>query len=146
MIEEYECLRQPPGSNSCLPTVVRAIVLFLGYSITQEDASEYCGETEDGCFWPEALDGLRREGYSVVELSSEEEIVEKISDGIPVVVTIVPDNRLRGTGLNHAVVILEINTDIAYHDPASGTLRHMNTHEFWQAWNLAGGNAATLEP
>ncbi len=146
MIENYECLQQPLGSNSCLPTIIRAILLFWEEEITQEEASEWCGETEDGCFWPEAIDSLRREGYRIEELVDRDQIIENVENEYPVAVNIVPDNRLIGTGLSHAVVILNIDDEISYHDPASGDVRTKNALEFWQAWDFAGGNAFILEP
>ena len=99
MIADFSPLRQAPGSNSCLPTAVRAALRWQGYSASQEEVSEWCHESILGCLWSEALDGLADAGYTIDELreygglvgddlASLRIIVEDRDDPQPVIVTL----------------------------------------------------------
>ena len=68
MIADFHPLQQPSGSNSCLPTVVRAVLLWNGEQATADEVSEWCGEEAKGCVLDWAVDGLRDAGFDVEEL------------------------------------------------------------------------------
>src|SRR5437868_3756271 len=68
MIRNFRPLRQPPGSNSCLPTAVRAVLLWHGEQASPEEVSEWCREERKGSILDLALDGLREAGFDVEEL------------------------------------------------------------------------------
>ncbi len=95
MIENFLPLRQAPGSNSCLPTCVRAVLLWLHYPATLDEVSEWCHEGILGCLWTEALDGLTDAGFIVDELRERtyawerlRERVDDPDDPQPVIVTV----------------------------------------------------------
>ena len=69
MVEHFPNLRQSPGSNACFPTCARAVLLWYGEQVTQDDVSEWCQETSEGCILDLALASLRDEGFDLEELT-----------------------------------------------------------------------------
>jgi hypothetical protein len=68
VIQPFPLLRQPPDSNSCLPTAVRAVLLWYGEDVTQDEVSGWCQEDSKGCGLDLAIDGLREAGFDIDEL------------------------------------------------------------------------------
>lgn len=73
---QFQPLRQPPGSNSCLPTAVRAVLLWHGENVSSENVSRWCREDVDGCVLFLALQGLQDEGFDIVEVRDENALRE----------------------------------------------------------------------
>ena len=153
MVENFPLLKQPSGSNDCLPTVVRAVLQWHSERITARQAAEWCRVTEDGCWIDAALEGLRFEGFDIEELSRDEErvifAVTDADDPHPVIVTL--QNSI-ASRTDHAVVLLGIETDaeggetVFYFDPLTGAIEQDATGEFWINWQYAGERAFVLRP
>ena len=154
MIKDFPLLRQPPGSKSCLPTAVRAILLWHSESVTQSEVSAWCGENERGCWLDVAMEGLRFEGFDIDDLTRSGEsavcaIVTDEDDPQPVLVTI--RNSIAGQ-MDHAVILLGIETDANgvevtfYLDPLTGAVERDENGEFWLNWQFADERAFVLRP
>ncbi len=160
MIENFPQLRQATGSNSCLPTAVRAVLRWQGQVPSQEDVSEWCQEGILGCLWTDALDGLADAGFTVDEIRERteadawerlREIVDYPDDPQPVIVTLqMPFRDFNG---DHAVVVIGIISDgnhgsesVTYMDPLSGGLERVTKREFVDYWNMADSRAFVITP
>ena len=97
MITNFPLLQQPPGSNSCLSTAIRAVLLWFGERVTAAEVSEWCAEDPNGCVLDLAIDGLRDAGFDIQGLiaPTDEEAQELLratvtdaDDPKPVVVTL----------------------------------------------------------
>ncbi len=146
MIEDFPLLQQRPGSNSCLPVAVTAILQHFGENVTEEQVSEWCGESRDGCVIDFAMQGLRDQDYEVLEIADDPEtrIREYLNDEdnpLPVLVTIMP---AFSDVMDHAVVLVGITTDAAGEevinlmDSLCGCIQTMSIDEFFRQWDNAG--------
>lgn len=158
MITSFPQLKQPTGSQSCLPTVVRAVLLWYGLpaqDVSQADVSNWCQEGPRGCWIDTSIEGLREHGFDVEELIEEadqqiRETVLDAEDAQPVIVTI----KLPGPSFysDHAVVILGIENrggeeeHVVYMDPLTGQTETMRSVNFFAYWELAGGRALLVRP
>ena len=153
MIENFPLLRQPPSSNACLPTVVRAVLLWHGERLTLGQAAEWCGQIEDGCWVDAALESLRFEGFDVEELRRDADdavraFVQDPDDPQPVIMTL--QNKV-DSRTDHAVALLGIEAQgsgetVFYFDPLTGRIEQDATGEFWINWEFAGSRAFVLRP
>ena len=152
MVEGFEPIQQPPGSNSCLPTSVTAILRHLGRHVSVSQVSAWCKEGPDGCVLDLALDGLRSHNCDVSELTHDVEsklrsYVDDQDEPLPVLVTV---KAPFSAAMDHAVVVLGIRDDdhgveIAYYmDPLSGRNETMSVDRFFQYWDYAGGLAFVI--
>ncbi len=160
MIVDFPLLQQPPGSNSCLPSVVRAVLLWYGRQITSEEVAELCLERSGGCVLDRALENLGQAGFDVEELQASEDmsaaetllaVVMDEDDPQPVIVTLI--NALVTVEMDHAVVITSIirqqgseRYTTMYMDPLSGRIETETTGMFWIWWEYAGQRAFTIRP
>jgi hypothetical protein len=162
MIANFTPLRQSPGSNSCLPTTVRAVLRWQGYLASEDEVSEWCRESILGCLWSEALDGLAEAGFTIDELRGEiraveddlgalRTIVEDTEDPQPVIVTV--QEPFRDFNGDHAVVVIGFAPSIEdgnereiviYMEPLSGTLEQDTADHFGQCWSQADNRAFTI--
>ena len=152
MIQDFPLLRQP-GDKSCLPTAVRAVLLWHGQSVTRSQISAWCGEDSNGCWIDSALEGLRFEGFDIEEISRNKEavilIVNDADDPHPIIML---TQNLIAVNINHAVVLLGIETGIDggeiafYLDPLTGAVEQDTAEEFWMNWTFAGERAFVLRP
>lgn len=158
-------LRQPTV-NGCLPTAVRAVLLWVKceespddceeHLVSQSEIAKICRQdkTVFGCDWDIALPALK-DAYSVDILSGDDAAIRDIvlnrQDPQPVIVIIGDRSSTTST---HAVAILDITTNlqrdnaevIVFYDPDRGTIREMNGIDFWPAWSLGGELAFTIQP
>lgn len=155
MIESFPLLKQIPGSRSCLPTVVRAALLWQGVQASQAEVSAWCGETADGCWIDLAMEGLRAEGFDVEDLTGDEEGVRACltdaDDPQPVIVTRkIPADPLP---VDHAVVLIGIEERedeqgnrevIQFMDPLTGDIEEDRDGIFWVHWDCAGQRAMVI--
>lgn len=159
MIESFMPLRQSPGSNSCLPTCVRAVLLWLNYPVTLDEVSEWCYEDALGCDWSESLNGLTDVGFEVEELREGtgqwrrlQELVSDTNDPQPVIVTL--QEPFRDFNGDHAVVVVEVTTPteenpaglVIFMDPLGGTFQHDTIDHFLACWSQADERAFTISP
>ncbi|HZP84938.1 MAG TPA: hypothetical protein VFB21_25095 [Chthonomonadaceae bacterium] len=137
---------------------MRAVLLWYGEQVTQEEVSEWCRETPGGCWLDEAMESLRLEGFDVEELidDAEERIRAAIADSEepqPVIVTLkVP---LLNAPRDHAVVLVGIRQQaeengqseiVEFMDPLTGQIEQDATGMLWQYWDFAGRRAFILRP
>ena len=161
MHADFRPLRQPPSRNSCLPTVVRAVLHWHGVQASPDEVSEWCQEESKGCLLDLAIDGLREAGFEVEELTAptEAEMISLLREAVtseddyqPVIVTL--QNPALGTTLDHAVVVihigqgqdLDISNTVEYMDPLTGEIEKDSTGMFWSYWYYAGQRAFILRP
>jgi hypothetical protein len=162
MIADFPLLQQPPGSNSCFSTSVRAVLLWWGEQVSQREAQEWCREGRRGCILDLAIDGLREAGFDVEELTAptEEEAREILCTTItdednpqPVIVTLA--NPLVSLDGDHAVVVINIRQAeagsgtreiIEYMDPLTGNIEQDISGLFWQFWLLGQLRAVVIRP
>ena len=151
-------LRQPPGSNSCLPTAVRAVLLYYELDVSGEEASLWCRETPDGCWLDDALDGLRDAGFDIEDLTgvTTEEMRLRVTaepDPQPVIVTV--KDPFVPSGYDHAVVVTNVGrpspedmplASVEFMDPLTGRLEQDESGAFWDRWDFAGGRAFAIGP
>ena len=141
MITNFPLLQQSPGSNGCLPTAVRAVLLWAGERVTAAEVSEWCGEDSNGCLLDLAVDGLRIAGIDVQELTAptEAEALELLrttimdeDNPLPVVITLL--NPFLAVPLDHAVVLVGVEQTftltgeyetVTFMDPLTGRLAEM---------------------
>ncbi len=159
MIENFLPLRQPPGSNSCLPTCVHAVLRWHGSPATLDEASEWCHEDALGCDWSKSLDGLIKadSGFEVEELREGagqwqrlQELVSDINDPQPVIVTL--QEPFRDFNGDHAVVVVEVTTPteenpaglVIFMDPLGGTFQYDTIDHFLACWSHADERAFTI--
>ena len=150
MVEGFEPLQQRPGSMSCLPTVVTAILHYLKIEVTAEEISELCEEGPDGCVIDIAMDDdhVGNSGdYDVRRLTGdiEEELRQLVNDPndpLPVLVTIKP--LFSTEALDHAVAVIGITSEaddaevVHFMDPLTGTIESLVYVEFMRQWDFAG--------
>lgn len=164
MIQNFTPLHQEPGSNSCLPTCVRAVLQWQDHSISQGDVSDWCGESILGCLWSDALAGLDDAGFTVDELRGlsgpgEDDlaelraIVQDEDAPQPVIVTV--QEPFRDQNGDHVVVLLGFTVEdadqgaeesIVYMDPLSGALERDTAEHFLRCWRQADKRAFTVSP
>lgn len=151
-------LRQPPGSNSCLPTAVLAVLLRYELDVSVEEVSLWCRETPDGCWLDDAMDGLREAGLDVEDLSgtSVEEIRSRVAaeaDPQPVIVTL--KDPFVPSGYDHAVVITDVSESpdgddtiagVDFMDPLIGRMEQDESGAFWDRWDFGGNRAFAVRP
>ncbi len=157
MIESFPRLQQPLGSNSCLPTAIRAVLIWYGVEDSEllDSISEICGESELGCDFDTALAGLRVE-FEIVDLSQSEEEIRALVSGTgdpqPVIVNLRNQSEIGPP--YHAVVLIAIeyegedpksNEIVTFLDPITGQLDKANSF-FWVAWSRADFRAFTVQP
>src|SRR5579872_692484 len=115
MVKDFVCLRQQPGSKSCLPTAVRAILLYYGYNVFETEVPAWCDERTDGCWLDLAMQGLRDYDFDVRELLGTTEdiegqiksLVNDREDPLPVLVTLRDLFAVRAD--DHAVVVVGVD-------------------------------------
>jgi hypothetical protein len=155
MISPFPLLQQAPGSNSCFPTAVRAVLLWHGYDESPEAISRLCQETRLGCDLERAIPALREE-FDVEELRADAEtlraIINDANDPEPVIVTLKPSVQ---SPMDHAVVligteqrqgVLGIQEVVAFMDPLTGKIEEDTTGNFWIFWDFAGRRAFVIRP
>jgi len=146
MVEGFIPLQQRPGSNSCLPTAITAILRYYGHDVTQSQISDWCREGPEGCVIDLAIEGLREEDCEVTELTEdpENEMREHVNDAedpTPVLVTIKP---AFSEIMDHAVVVLGLDNEesedarVTLMDPLSGHIATMKAALFFLQWDNAG--------
>lgn len=147
----FRPLQQPPGSNSCLPTYVRAMLSWHGQKVSPNQVSEWCREEADGCEFFLALQSLQAEGFDVVEVQDEEALLEMLDgeDPEPVVVMIRTPSMSPST--DHAVVIHGIEPQetallIDYMDPLDGLNHRDATGLLLRWWDLNGSRGFVIRP
>ena len=161
MIENFPLLRQPPGSNACLPTCVYAVLLWHGENVTLDNVSAWCQEETQGCFLDIAIDGLRDAGFDLEELptrtqdDAEEQLRNLFTDSDPIPILVTIQNPLISIDSDHAVVVTDIRrVDTAdgeqeiveYMDPLIGDLAQDSRGDFWDYWFYAGQRAFHSAP
>lgn len=134
----FRPLQQPPGSQSCVPTCVRAVLSWHGQDASRDQVSEWCGEAADGCEFSVALLRLRYEGFDVEETSDEDTLLENFigDDPEPVIIMIRTPGMIPNS--DHAVIIHAIQRDggaqvIDYMDPLDG-LNHQDMKGLLLRW------------
>ena len=151
MIDDLPCLAQARGSNDCLPTAVRAVLLRHGRYLSPEKASVLCRTTDAGSAWYDAMQGLGDE-FDVHDLSGNwERITDSLlNDEEPVIVRIglVIRDPLYGPSVEgHAVVIRAIQKEeIVYMDPLTGADCSVSTESFLKMWDLGECLACIVLP
>ena len=148
MIQDFPCHQQPTFSNSCLPTCVLSVLDYLAIHATEEQVSAWCGETDDGCDWEEARQGLAEE-FDVENMATDWERVRDVveHEEHPVIVTIGNPLSLATRHLlpDHAVVLVGFEREnVVYMDPATGVLERMPQDRFRFGWNIPGEKAFTI--
>ncbi len=139
-------LRQPAGSNSCLPTAVRAVLLGRGLVVSSHEVSVWCRETDRGCWFDAAIEGLREADLDVEDLTgaAASQIAALVSDPDnpqPVIVTIAPEALGSGlvvllptessTWADHAVVLTSAGDEsVRFMDPLVGCLEEARSTRF----------------
>jgi hypothetical protein len=162
VIANFPTLRQPLGSNSCLPTAVCAILRWLDTDVTLDEVSEWCSEDPEGCILDIAIAGLSDAGIEMEELNAptdaEREALVRLTvtdeeNAQPILVTL--QNPLLMTTGDHAVVLLGIRSVqvesnsyeiVEYMDPLSGEIKQDITGIFWEYWAFAGQRAFIIRP
>ncbi len=157
MIDDFFRLKQDIWSNSCLPTAVRAILLWYGDTISQDTVAEWCEEGPLGCSLSIATQGLRDHDLIVTELSANAEgeislLVSDPDDPVPVLLTI--QTPFSPAGLDHAVVVVGIERVVVdgqteeyvfFMDPSTGEIEREPCHRFWRMWDDAGRRAFVID-
>ncbi len=162
MITNFPLLQQRPGSNRCLSTAVRVVLLWSGEQVTADEVSEWCAEDTYGRVLDLAIGGLRDAGFDVQELTAptEEEAQELLRASVmdeeephPVIVTL--RNQLSPARLDHAVVLVGVEQiftltgereTVTFMDPVTGRLEQDTTGTFWRQWEFAGRRAYIIQP
>ena len=153
--------------SGCLPTTVRAVLLWTLCEESPDDCAEslvsqreitllcHQDETVFGCDWDIALSELAQT-YNVEDLTGNEDeirgVFQNAQEAQPVIV-ILGDSSGSTTG-THAVAILNVAANaqedggetIVFYDPESGDIREMSGRDFWSAWSLGGEYAFTIQP
>jgi len=153
MVEEFEPEQQRPGSNSCLPTAIRAILRYYGRDVTQSQISNWCQEGPDGCVIDLAMDGLCAQDWDVIEPTDgpETEIRQYVNDEnepTPVLVTIKP---AFSDVTDHAVAVLGVgkgdsgNEEVTFMDPLTGRIEALNAELFFLQMDNAGQLAFVIQ-
>jgi hypothetical protein len=142
MPPEFPLLRQPFGSQSCLPTCVRAIFQWQGSLYSAAEVSEWCREEVSGCAFDDSIEGLIEAGFELDTIPENDSdamlaaLRERLSEGVPVVVALQMDAR---TEDNHAVVTLsEAEGGFTIMDPLQGSLTEWPERRFLLAWACTG--------
>ncbi len=142
MPPDFPLLRQPFGSQSCLPTCVRAILEWQGSLYSAVEVSEWCHEEASGCAFDDSIEGLIEAGFEidVIPESGPFEMLAAlkncIAEGVPVVVALQTDVRADG---NHAVVTLRSeDSTFVVMDPLQGRLTEWPERDFLVAWAFTG--------
>ena len=120
-------IRQP-SEITCLPTCVRAALLFLGRSIPQEEAEDACGTGSRGTVVDVALDGLAGAGMDAElrQFASIDDLLGELSDGQPVIALI-----RHPSGSLHAVVVCDVTDDtVTIMDPGKGAYEGVPRQQF----------------
>jgi len=154
MIENFPLVSQPPGSNSCLPTVIYAVLRCQGRTVSQQEVSQWCHEDPDGCLLDLAIAGLRDQEIDVDELPQDDfdsvrAYVTDEEEPQPVIVTI--KTPFVPSLMDHAVVVLDVRQIegqefMAYMDPLTGQVKQEKSTLFQTYWSLAGGQAFIIYP
>lgn len=151
----FRPLQQPPGSNSCLPTCVRAVLSWHGQEVSPDQVSEWCREEADGCEFFLALQSLQAEGFDVVEVQDEGVLLEMFTgeDPDPVIVMVRTPSMTPNT--DHAVVIHAVIHAIEpqgaallidYMDPLDGSNHRDATGLLLRWWDFNGSRGFIIRP
>jgi len=143
--------RQPPGSQSCLPTCVRAVLAWHGQEVSQDQVSEWCREEADGCNVFLALQSLQEEGFDVVEVQNEDVLLELFAGEDPEPVIVMIRTPSMPPDSDHAVVIHAIEQQgtaliIDYMDPLDGSNHRDAAGLVLRWWNVNGSRGFVLRP
>jgi hypothetical protein len=149
MVEGFDPQQQRPGSNSCLPTAVTAILRYYGREVTQNQVSNWCQEGPDGCVIDLAMDGLRAQDCDVIELTDDPEAeirqyVNDAADPTPVLVTI--KHGMAHSFSSPDVAMLKRQANAVYVRAATGASRRTRARGSARAVLLDRLSADVLDP
>lgn len=141
--------QQPLGSQSCVPTCVRAVLAWHGQTASQDQVSEWCREESDGCNLFLTLQSLGEEGFDAVEVQDEDVLLEMFAgeDPEPVIAMIRTPSMMPDS--DHAVIIHAIQQQdgvaqvVDYMDPSDGA-NHQDTSGLLLRWWADNGSRAFI--
>ena len=148
----FPLLQQLPGSQSCLPTCVCAVLRWHGQRVTREQASQWGLEFVEGCEFFLALQGLQDEGFDVKAVEEEEALLEMFAGDDPEPVIVMIRTPAMRPNSDHAVVIHAIRQQdgvsqvIDYMDPIDGMNHQDRDGSLLRWWNLNGSRAFLVRP
>lgn len=144
-------LQQSLGSQSCVPTCVRAMLLWHGQETSPEQISEWCQENADGCNVFLAMQSLGELGFDVAQVQDEDELLAMfaLEDPEPVIIMVRP--AFMALSSDHALVIYAIEQQestqiIHYMDPLDGASHEDATGLLLNLWNINGSRAFIVRP
>ena len=159
-------LRQSTPSG-CLPTTIRAVLLWALCEEAPEDCAEnlvserkitllcHQDETVIGCDWDVALPELGQ-AYNVEDLTEDEEGIREIFQNVRKLAACdccfgrscrLRNRHTRGSNSGHHSQRAGYRRrNGCFLDPARGELREMRGIDFWSAWNLGGEYAFIIQP
>lgn len=147
----FKPLQQPPGSQSCVPTCIRAVLSWHGQKFSQDQISELCREGANGCNLFQTLQSLQEEGFDVVEVQDEDILLGLFAGEDPEPVIVMLRTPFMPPDSDHAIVIHAIEQQgtalaIDYMDPLDGSNHRDTTGLVLRWWNVNGSRGFVIRP